>query len=173
MSEQVKLAWSVPLSEGFELKEFALGVLEVAKENLQRDLELVPASFAITTNQILCYSVSFANHDEKPKAYSDLIEAARNEGAIALITCNDALVSNYAGAESIAGYYPGKLAIEGAQECIMLIVSGPKIQTWAVEIPYTRINEGIEFGEMCEELGGQVGFLEGWACEETKASDRN
>src|SRR5579871_5514515 len=99
MSEQVKLAWSVPLSDGFELKEFALGVFEIAKENLQRDLELVPAAFAITADQIHCYSVSFTNHDEKPKAYSELIESARNEDAIALITCNDALFSNNAGAE--------------------------------------------------------------------------
>jgi hypothetical protein len=34
MSENVKAAWTVPLSEDFDLKEFALGVLEIAKENL-------------------------------------------------------------------------------------------------------------------------------------------
>lgn len=99
MNDKLKTAWSVPLSEDFELKEFALGVLEIAKENLQRDRELVSTAFAITANQIHCYSVSFSNHEEKPGVYADLIEAAKSQGARALITCNDALWSNNAGPE--------------------------------------------------------------------------
>ena len=81
-----------PLSEDFDLRDFALGVLKIAKENLQRDGELIPTAFAITAGHIHCYSVSFANHDEKLVAYANLIEAATNQGATALITCNDALV---------------------------------------------------------------------------------
>ena len=37
MSKALQIAWTVPRSEGLDLKEFALGVLEIAKENLQRD----------------------------------------------------------------------------------------------------------------------------------------
>jgi hypothetical protein len=168
MSENVKVAWTVPLSEDFDLKEFALGVLEIAKENLQRDGHLIPTAFAITASHIHCYSVSFANHDEKPGVYSDLIEAAKNDGAATLITCNDALWSKNAGPEYIEGYYPGKLAVDGAKECIMLTVSGPAIQTWSAQIPYQRMNDGIEFGAVSEESGGEVGFLEGWASQESK-----
>lgn len=168
MSEKVKVAWTVPLSEGFDLKEFALGVLELAKENLQRDGELIPTAFAITASHIHCYSVSFADHEEKPLAYSKLIEAARDQEATALITCNDAFMDNKASPEAVEAYYPGKLAATNAQECIMLIVSGPAIQTWTAEVPYERSGDRIEFGATNEETGGEAGFLEGWACETPK-----
>jgi len=143
-------------------------VLEIAKENLQRDGHLIPTAFAITKSHIHCYSVSFANHDEKPGVYSNLIEAAKNEGATALITCNDALWSNNATPEYVEGYYPGKLAVDGARECIMLTVSGPAIETWALEIPYERIGNTIEFGDAGEETAGEVEFLEGWISEKSK-----
>src|SRR5579859_172628 len=168
MSKDLQVAWTVPRSKDFDLRDFALGVLEIAKENLQRDGELVPTAFAVTPNQIQCYSISFADHDEKPQAYSELIKAARNMGAVAIITCNDALWSNDAGPEYVEGYYPGKLAVEGAQECIMLTVSGPAIETWALEIPYERIGNTIEFGDAREETAGEVGFLDGWASGKSK-----
>jgi hypothetical protein len=168
MSKAVQIAWTVPRSEDLDLREFALGVLEIAKENLQRDCHLIPTAFAITASHIHCYSVSFANHDEKPGVYSDLIADAKNEGAVALITCNDALWSNNAGPKDVEGYYPGKLAVDGAKECIMLTVSGPAIQTWSVDLPYQRIDNGIEFGDAREQIGGEVGFLEGWASQQPK-----
>lgn len=168
MSENVKLAWTVPLPEGFVLKEFAVGVLEIAKENLQGDGNLIPTAFAITASHIHCYSVSFADHDEKPAAYSKLIEAARDQGATALITCNDAFMDNKADPDAVEAYYPGKLEAENAKECIMLVVSGPAIQTWTAELPYQRVGDDIEFSDMQEEFGGEVGFLEGWACEAPK-----
>jgi hypothetical protein len=147
MSKAVQVAWTVPKSDDLDLREFALGVLEIAKENLQRDGHLIPTAFAITASHIHCYSVSFTDHDEKPDVYSDLITTAKNEGATALITCNDALWSNNAGPEYVEGYYPGKLAVDGAKECIMLTVSGPAIQTWSVDLPYQRSDNGIEFGD--------------------------
>ena len=168
MSENVKLAWTVPLPEGFDLKEFAVGVLEIAKENLRNDGQLVPAAFAIAARHIHCYSVLFANHDEKPATYSKLIEAARQQEATALITCNDAFMDNKAGPDAVEAYYPGKLAVENVKECIMLVVSGPAIQTWTAELPYQRVGDDIEFGDMQEEFGSEVGFLEGWACETPK-----
>jgi hypothetical protein len=165
MSKALQVAWTVPRPEDLDLKEFALGVLAIAKENLQRDSNLIPTAFAITASHIHCYSVSFANHDEKRGVYASLIEAAKQEGAVALITCNDALWSNNAGPEYVEGYFPGKLAVDGARECIMLTVSGPAIQTWSVEIPYERSDDRIKFGDLREETGGEVGFLEGWASE--------
>lgn len=168
MSEELKIAWSVPLSEGFDLKEFALGVLEIARENLQRDRELVSTAFAITGSHIHCYSVSFPDHHAKTLVYSKLIEAARQQEASALITCNDAFMDNKAGPDAVEAYYPGKLAAENAKECIMLVVSGPAIQTWTAELPYQRVGDDIEFSGMQEEFGGEVGFLEGWACEMPK-----
>ena len=169
MSELLKPAWSIPLPEDFDLKEFATGVLEIAKENLHRDGELVSTAFAVTASQIHCYSVFFSDHEEKAGVYLNLMQTARRDGATALITCNDAFCSDKATSDYLEGYYPGKLASEGAKECIMLAISGPAIQTWIAEVPYQRVEDGIEFGQAHEEIGGELGFLEGWASEEPKA----
>ncbi len=165
MGEYVNSGWSVPRSEDFDLKDFALGVLEIAKENLQRDGELVSTAFIITQDQLQCVSISFANHEEKPAAYRELVKAAQEAKASALITCNDAYWSKQAAAEDVEGYYPGKLAAEGAQECIMLTLSGPGIQTWCVDVPYVRTGKKIEFSQASESFGEAIGFLEGWAQE--------
>jgi hypothetical protein len=163
MGNKVKVAWSVPLQEDFNLREFALGVLSIAKENLVRDHELVPTAFAITENEIQCYSISFEDHFVKSDAYSKLVELAKAQNANVLITCNDAFWSNSAGPDFVAGYYPGRLAAENAKECIMLTVSGPGVKTWSAEIPYERVGATLEFGNVREESGGELDLLEGWA----------
>ena len=165
MGEHLKSGWTVPRSEDFDLKDFALGVLEIAKENLQRDGELVSTAFLVTDKQLQCLSIAFADHEEKPAAYRELVKAAQEAGASALITCNDAYWSTKAGSEDVEGYYPGKLAAEGARECIMLTVSGPGIQTWCVDVPYVRSGKKIEFSKATESFGQAVGFLQGWAQE--------
>ena len=166
MTEPFKPAWSIPLPDNFELREFASGVLEIAKENLRRDHELVSTAFAISASRIDCYSVAFSDHEEKAAMYATLIATARRDGATALITCNDAFWSNKAAAEDVESYFPGKLAAEDAEECIMLAITGPAIQTWIIEVPYDRAGDKIKFGPAREEIGGEVGFLDGWASEE-------
>lgn len=162
MTEHVTPSWSAAKSEDFNLKDFALGVLEIAKGNLQRDGDLVSAAFIVTDEEIQCVSVSFADHEEKAAAYGELIRIAGELQAIALITCNDAFWKDKPGPEYLDGYYPGRLAVEGAKECIMLTVSGPAMQTWCVDTPYDRLGDTIRFGEASESFGQEVGFLENW-----------
>jgi hypothetical protein len=159
----IKLAWAVDKDNDFDVRDFALRLLEGAKDNLQRDGELASAAFLITADQLQCYSVVFADHAEKAAAYSDLVSAAKDANASALITCNDAYWTNKADADSVEGYYPGKLAAEGAQECIMIAVSGPAMATWCIEVPYERTGTAIQFGASVEFVGKEVGFLEGWS----------
>jgi hypothetical protein len=140
-----------------------MGVLGIAKENLQRDGDLIPTAFLITADQIQCIPVSFADHEEKLAVYSELVKTAREANAIALITVNDAFMSKKAGCDQAESYYPGKLAAEKSPECLMLTVSGPGIRNWSVDVPYQRSEDGIRFGEMSEDTGGEIGFLEGWA----------
>jgi hypothetical protein len=168
MKTEIKIAWSTPKSPDFDLREFASGVLEIAKENLQRDGELLGIAFVVTDDQIQCAAMEFANHDEKTAVYDALVRFAQGEHATALITCNDAFMSNDAGPRAVETYYPGKLAAEGARECIMLTVSGPGIRTWCLEVPYERNGSEIRLGEAVEASGGQLGFLEGWASVEPK-----
>lgn len=163
MSDSVKLAWAVPKDDDFELKDFALNLLEIAKENLQRDRELLSTAFLVTPDELQCYSITFHDHDEKAAAYDQLVKAAKAAKADALITCNDAYWKDKADRNYVEGYYPGKLAAEGGKECIMLTVSGPLIETWCLEVPYERSKQGIQFGAAVESLGEDLGFLMNWA----------
>jgi hypothetical protein len=162
MNKYVEAAWTVSKEDDFDLRSFALGVLEIAKENLQRDGELVAAAFIVTGSQLQCVSVDFADHEEKTVAYKHLVEAASEANALALVTCNDAYWGHDASPEYLEGYYPGKLAAEGAKECLMLTVSGPAVQTWCVDVPYERVGKTIVFGASSESLGEEIGFLESW-----------
>jgi hypothetical protein len=162
MNRYVEAAWTVPKGDDFDLRSFALGVLEIAKENLQRDGELLAAAFIVTGSQIQCVSVDFGDHEEKTVAYKQLVEAAGEANALALVTCNDAYWGNDASLEYLETYYPGKLAAEGAKECLMLTVSGPAVPTWCVDVPYEKVDKTIVFGESSESLGEEIGFLENW-----------
>ena len=104
----------------------------------------------------------------KTGAYESLVKFAQGQNAMAVITCNDAFWRKNAGAEEVEGYYPGKLAVEGASECILVTLSGPGIRNWSIEVPYERNGNEIRFGEPREESGGEIGFLEGWATGESK-----
>jgi hypothetical protein len=164
MQQQIQIAWSTPKSPDFDVREFASRVLAIAKENLQRDGELVSTAFIITEDRIQCASIEFAGHEEKTAAYDALVKFAQSENALAVITCNDAFWSKNAGPEDVEAYYPGKLAAEGrASECILVTLSGPGIRNWSIEVRYERSESEIRFGEPYEESGGEIGFLEGWA----------
>jgi hypothetical protein len=165
MSEHAKLAWSAGQPGDFDLKTFALELLEGAKQNLARDGELASVAFVITSNQIQCYSVTFNDHKEKEIAYRDLVKIAQAAQATALVTCNDAYWKHNADRDYVEGYYPGKLAVEHAKECVMLTVSGPSIETWCIEVPYERSETEIQFGPQAESFGEELGFLEGWRSE--------
>lgn len=168
MEKGIKIAWSAPKDPEFDLREFALGVLNVAKENLLQDGELIGTAFVISNDSIQCASMEFGDHDEKARLYDALVQYARGLDAIALVTCSDAYMRDKFGPDDVAAYYPGKLAVEGARECIILTVSGPGIRTWSLEVPYQRTTAEIRFGQLVEEFGGELGLLEGWASQESK-----
>lgn len=151
-----------------DLRETAYQILEIAKENLQNDGYLQAGAFLMTDAQMLiCPIEPFQNENEKTAAYQKVISAAREHDAHAIITLNDAHMGKkgQATAEWLEGYYWGKLAAEGADECILMTVSGPAIANWTVTVPYTRAAERILFAEPIEETGGELAVMRGWACE--------
>ena len=168
MSDNTQLAWAVPKDDDLDIRNFAMRLLEQARGNLQQYGELVSVAFLVTPRELQCYSIKFRDQEGKAAAYNDLVNAAKAAEASALITLNDAYWKNNADAQAVDGYYPGKLAAEGAKECIMVTVSGPLIDTWCVEVPYERSKEGIQFGAHRESFGNQIGFLEGWNTERAK-----
>jgi hypothetical protein len=100
------------------------------------------------------------DEDQKASAYAKLVEVARKQGGSAIITVNDARCGEPD--DSLDGYYPGKLQIEGAPDCIYITVSGPAITTWSVTVPYMRRGKQIVFGNAVEAFDDSLNFLPGW-----------
>ena len=167
MEPEIKIAWSTPRSLDFNLREFASGILELAKENLERDGELLPTVFFVTSGSIQCAPIAFADHDEKLTVYRRVIEEAKSLSAVALITVNAGFMRNDFADDELESYYPGKLEAEGASKCIMVTVSGPGMKNWCLDLPYESTPNGFLYSEVLEE-SGELGFLEGWACEQPK-----
>lgn len=156
----VEVIAQFPMAEGQELREFTHAAMDIARENLVNDGVLLPAAFVIRDRQVLLIQVTFRTAEEKRLAYAELIEIARSIGAEAIITLNDAYISE----GDPEKYYPGQLEAEHAGEAIVLTLSGRAMPAWCLTQRYSRLPEGkIEFGEMSEGRGSEVGLLEGWA----------
>ncbi len=154
-----------------DLKEFALGVLGIARENLVRDGQLVAIAFIVCPAGIQARPVDpFESQEEKRTVYGRIIEEARAAHALAIITLNDAYYHNAPTPEWLETYEPGQLAAGHYPECINITVSGPGIQTWDIRLPYLRGDKSIAFGEIEECSGGTLSLLEGWASEPAQPS---
>jgi hypothetical protein len=150
-----------------DLKHCAKEALETAKTDLCRDGYLDPVAFIVTGHGILDFNLDYGDEEQKASAYSNLVEVARKQAGTAIITVNDARCGEEG---SLEGYYPGKLEIEGAPECIYITVSGPAIRTWSISVPYSRRGDQFVFENPIEEFDDALNFLPGWPSEPPSAS---
>lgn len=149
---------------GTDLKQFAFQALEIAKENLARDKELLPVAFLIVDDELLVHPVVFQDEESKNEAYSAVVAAAKQYGASAIITLNDARYAPMP--DDLEVHEWGDLERQGAPECIMISVSGPAIESWTLLLPYRRRGQEIVFGKTQEHSGVTVAMLPGWASSE-------
>ncbi len=150
-----------------DLREFVSQILEIGKQNLVKDGYLIPVAFLVTGDNVLLMHVRFERPEQKQAAYEEVVAAARQHQALAIVTLNDAYYSRKVDKES---YYPGKLAAEGASECITVVVSGPDFAPWGMTVPYERTKDGIRFGKEEESSDIQVGLLPDWPSGASKPS---
>lgn len=158
---QLALEFDVPPEQ--ELGQIAMNVMAIARDNLQNDGFLDPAAFVIRDHHVQLYRMGFRTEDEKRAAYAQVVEAARKAQAHAIITLNDAYIGKPE--DDPESYYPGKLEAEGADEAIVLTLSGPAMPTWCLTQRYTRKEDGIEFGDLNEDHATDMSLLPGWATE--------
>jgi hypothetical protein len=146
-----------------DIKELALKAIEQAKQDLQRDKHLVPAAFIVKDNEAVKFVLTFEGPGEKRAIYDQLIDIAKSQKALAIVTVNDAYCSETGSADLSDTYYEGKLEAERSCECIYATLSGPAIVTWSIIIPYARNGEEIIFRPGIEHFGDHLGLLRGWA----------
>lgn len=137
-----------PLDDVLDLKKFAKGLIERAKENLQQDGYLQSGVFLITDSEVYCYSVSFSGYDQKEFAYGEAVQKAQELGALAIVTLNDAFIGDKYAPEN---YEWGQAAADPKGECIFVTLSGPGLENWTIEVEYRREPGGIVFSPPTEE----------------------
>ncbi|SRR5258708_6798099 len=128
------------------LKELALRALEQAKKDLSRDKHLIPVAFVVTHKEVSDFTLTFEGPQEKQFVYSELVRVAREQNAYAIITINDARLS------------------EGT-DCLYLTVSGPTLPTQSISVTYETRGDQIVFGEQIETTGDRLSHFKGWAQE--------
>jgi hypothetical protein len=151
------------------LKEFALKSLETAEQDLRRDKYLIPVAFIVTDTEVHDYTLDFADAEQKASVYRELVEIAKQMSAHAIITINDANVTDDFQTTSQAGS-DGEAAQRRVRECIYLTVSGPAIRTWTICAPYDRKEDEIIFGVPSETTNDFLNLLSGWPTDQQNVS---
>lgn len=157
----IELVWTKELDEAVDLEQFANRLLESAKDNLRKDGYIQSGVFIITDAELHSYSVAFSGNDEKESAYGEAVQKARQLGALAIITLNDAYIgTKYEPKEE---YEWGQVAADPKGECIFLTISGPGLKNHTKQIEYCRGPNGIEFSPPKEEQDSFIGVLGDWS----------
>ncbi len=158
----IEMVWSSSRDDLFDVRQFASGLLDRAKEHLERDDYVQSAAFLVTGTEVQCYSVAFSGYEEKAATYDydEVVQKARELKAQAIMTLNDAFIGEQ---YDSAGYEWGQIAKNPKGECLFVTVSGPGLENWTKEIKYHRGTEGIVFSAPAEERNSFIGMLGDWS----------
>ncbi len=137
----------------FDVKEFALELLERAKESLRREKRLAPVGFVLRANGTMDLSY-FEAHDneEEGRQIESFLRAARNGDTLAVITIHDSegqssLPGNgglRSGSDGKDGASPLLEARPSSRHCIIVRIDTPGKTPTVLKNPYV-LNEAAEF----------------------------
>lgn len=146
-----------------DLKALAHELLHEGQQSLQQDGHLNPTAVVITPHENLIFDLEFETDEERDEIYAEMMDTARQENAVAIITVNDAFLNDTAAQVQLAGDGWGKLA-ESSAEAIIVTVSGSGFETWTLISPYLRRGDLVSFQPAKEmpDPGGEVELLGDW-----------
>jgi len=143
------------------LNDYALRALEKAKEDLRRDKYLLPVAFIVTEDNVFDFNLQFEDAEQKRTVYDELVKLAKAKNARAIITVNDATLTNHSeGSSSDTAVTRTDNKIP--QFCIFLTISGPSIKTWSLSLPYVSMGNEVVFGNPTETVNDVLNLLPGW-----------
>jgi len=148
---------------GMDLKSLAYELLREAQQQLQEEGHLTPTAVVITPHENLIFDIEYENDDERDEIYSELIDVALEENALAIITVNDIYLDN--AGHTVNLERPGwDSLVQEAKEAIMITVSGSGFETWSLISPYFRRGIQIIFhpAQEKQDPGAEVELLGDW-----------
>jgi len=152
-----------PMHAGMDLKSLAYELLREAQQQLQEEGHLTPTAVVITPRENLIFDIDYESDEERDEIYSELIDVAVEENALAIIAINDIYLDNAGADVNLEGLGWGNLTQE-AKEAIMVTVSGSGFETWTLISLYFRRGDQIIFQPALEKKdpGAEVELLGDW-----------
>lgn len=144
------------------IRDQALKALDTAKIDLARDKYLIPVAYIVTEDEITDFTLEFDNPEQKQAVYLELVNLANAKNAHAIITINDATVSDGVAVRSRNPIESDDSQVSARRDCIFVAVSGPAIRTWTICLPYEAVAGNIIYGDMNETFDDLLNLLPGW-----------
>ncbi len=145
-------------------KQLALELLEIEKLVLmeEKDEYSVAVVVIVTPEGRYWEEVTFNNEEEMTAAYAHVVERAKEQNAVAIVTINTSRQKSLADNEDLDHYWWGKLASEGCGRALTLTVTGPDMGACCLSMPYRVENNEVVFEEIKDFEPAQVNLLPNW-----------
>jgi len=146
-----------------DLKALAYELLREAQQSLETEGHLNPVAVVITPNENLIFDVEFESEEEREDIYAEMMDVAKENHAVAILTVNDVYLDDSGEPARLHGEGWGALS-ETSSEAIIITVSGGGFETWSLASPYFLRDHQIVFQPSREapNPGGEIDLLGDW-----------
>ena len=148
-----------------DIRRHALSLLKLAKKFLLEDGDLDPTAFIITANDQLLRPIELDDESRKLQSCTKIIEEARRQGALAIITVFLARSKTFDRQSFFReDYLWGDIQSSNSERCILVTLLGPGLKNWATVLPFKSDNGKIVFRKRVEfSKGLDLGLFPGWS----------
>jgi hypothetical protein len=149
-----------------DLKTLMLQYLEMEKQAVCEQLHdyCTALVVVITPRGRYVDGVSFVDEEEKISAYSAVVTKAKANQATIIITVNAARTARALAPYDLDGYWWGKLAADGARDCISITASGPGMTSIGLDLAYEIVDGKVHFDSVTDFEDTEIGMLPDWPC---------
>lgn len=153
------------MAEKPDLRQYALALLDLSRKFFLEDGDLDPVAFIITSDEQLLRPLELQTEAEKLECCQKIVQEARSRLALAIVTVFLARSKDFdQTAFSVEGYSWGEILDSDGERCILVTVSGPGINNWAVALPFSGQGTKVVFQETIEFVKGvNLGLFPGWS----------
>jgi len=147
-----------------ELKQLALELLEIEKKYLLEDKEEYSCAVVVVVTPKRRYheEAEFDNEAEMDAVYGAIVERAKAQKAIAIITINTAREKDVEDESELDSYRWGQLAAQDRPRCLSLTLSGPGIGSLSLSLPFSMKNGELVLGKQTDFEPTIVNLLPNW-----------
>lgn len=140
-------------------------LLEREKEYIRKDREDYGCAMAVVVSPdgVHLDFPKFEDEDSKRAAYEHLVRFAREKNATAIVTLNNAWTKAASYPGELDDVQSGELNSSNASPCLLVTISGPGIESRALEMAYELSDTEVRFGNLEQLESVEVNLLPGWS----------